>query len=150
MELCKGKTRIGFKKAFSRDRKLLEQEEMGVPSRAGGNRGRAVSLGRAPDRDAADIVVHRVHLSIPGLGAVLCQAKQDRKSPRAALTYSRYQESQAAENSSQPNPLFLGYSKGMEGKSLLALCRQGDPFWFCATVGSWCYLLSPASYFMAH
>lgn len=38
--------------------------------------------------------------------------------------------------------LFLGYSKDMEGESLLVGC-QGDSLWVCATVGSWCYLHFP-------
>lgn len=40
-ELRKGKTRIRVKRAFSPERKLLEQEQMGVPSTGGGNRSKA-------------------------------------------------------------------------------------------------------------
>lgn len=45
VELCKGKTRIRVKRAFSPERKLLEQEQMGVPSTGGGNRSKAGSPG---------------------------------------------------------------------------------------------------------
>lgn len=65
------------------------------------------------------------------------------KNLRAALSYCSYLESQVAENSSQPNPLILGYSKGMEQESLLALCCQRDLFGFCATAGSQCCSFQP-------
>lgn len=86
----------------------------------------------------------RVELIPASLGCALSCAKppQDRISPRAALTYRSYQESPVAESSSA-NPLIMGYSKGTEAESLLALCCL---FWFCAAAGSGCKSLQPLTF----
>lgn len=66
------------------------------------------------------------------LAWALCCAKpvQDRSSPRAVLTYSCYQESQAAENSNQPNPFFWATVKAWRGNLYWRCAVREIPFGF--------------------
>lgn len=77
------------------------------------------------------LTLHWVHLGIPGVGTVLCQAPVGQRT------------SGGCQNPKQPKCFFWDTVKAWRGSLYWWVGCQGDSLWVCATVESWCYLHFP-------
>lgn len=125
---AKAKSESGSKEHFPQRANSWSRNKWECPAEQVGTGARQEHQALAPTRDAPDTALSSPwhpwcrHCAAPG--------------PRGRSNAWGLWKSKAAKM------LFPGYSKGMEGESLLVGC-QGDSLWVCATVGSWCYLHFP-------